>query len=123
MQHSQAQINEIKTLFARMKFCFILLMFVFVAIYIYADRYQFNTTHNYWLGIIISVSVCLSFGYLFYMTKLVKNLDGNSIVWVLSTVILGPFGLLMSYIIISGRVIRLQRQQAIEIKQWQDKEE
>lgn len=104
-----------------MKFFFILLMFAFVAIYIYADRYQFNITHNYWLGIIISASVCLSFGYLFYMTKLVKNLDGNPIVWMLSTVIFGPFGLLVSYIIISGRVIRLQRQQAVDIKQDKEK--
>lgn len=116
MQYTLDQVNKIKALLARMKVCFILLMFMFITIYIYADKHQFDTPHNYWLGIIFSVSVISSLGYLFYMAKLVKNLSGNPIAWVLSTVIFGPFGLLFSYIVISSKVTRLQKQHIIDIE-------
>lgn len=121
MQHTPDQVDKITKLVTRMKICFILLMFMFVSIYIYADKHQFGTPHNYWLGIIISVIVICSLGYLFYMAKLVKNLGGNPIVWVLPTVIFGPFGLLVSYIVISGNVVRLQRQRTVDLER--DKEE
>lgn len=85
-------------------------MFMFVAIYIYADKYQFSGTHNYWLTVIISVSAGLSIIYLFYLAQVTKLLEKNPIVWVLLSVILGPLGLLISYVIISGTVNKIQRQ-------------
>ena len=121
MQHSPDQIDKIKTTFARMKFCFILLMFMCVAIYIYADRYQDSNTHNYWLGLIIFISVISSIGYLYYLVHLVKHLEGNPLMWVLLTIIFGPFGLLLSYTVISGKVLKLQRQQIVDLQR--DKEE
>ncbi len=92
-----------------MKFSFILLMFMFVAIYIFADKYQFSGTHSNWLTVIIIVSAGLSIIYLFYMAQLIKLLGKNPIVWVFLTAICGPLGLLVSYIIISGNVVKIQR--------------
>ena len=122
MQHSTEQVDTISTLFSRMKLCFILLMFMFVAIYIYADKHPPGSSHNYWLGIIIAVIVICSLGYLFFMAKLAKTLDGNPVAWVVPTVIFGPFGLLISYIVISGSVVRLQRQHIVDLEREKDKQ-
>ena len=110
MQYSPDQVNKVKALFARMKMYFILMMFIFIALYIYADRYQFNIQHNYWRNVIIVASIVCSLGYLFYMAKLVKNLSGRPIAWVLLTISLGPISLLVSYILISQKVNKLQIQ-------------
>ena len=106
-----------------MKVCFILLMFMFVSIYIYADKHQQGTPHNYWLGIIIGVIVISSLGYLFFMAKLAKKLNGNPIAWVLPTVIFGPFGLLVSYVVIAGNVVTLQKQHALDLAREKEDEE
>ena len=122
MQHTPDQVEQIKTLFARMKSCFILLMFMFVSIYIYADKHPHGTPHNYWFGIIIGIIVLCSLGYLYFMAKLAKNLDGNPIAWIVPTVIFGPFGLLVSYIVISGSVVRLQRQHLVDLEREKEKQ-
>ena len=107
--YSPDQLENINSIFARMKFYFIVLMFMFVAIYIYADRHQFATSHNIWLGVILGIIMIGSLGYIFYLAKLVKFLGENAIKWVLPTIIFGPIGLLLSYILISNKVNRLQQ--------------
>ena len=83
---------------------------MFVAIYIYADRYQFSGAHNNWLIVIICVSVALSLAYLFYMAQLVRLLGKNPVIWTFLTILFGPLGLLISYTIISGRVGKILRE-------------
>lgn len=102
--------STLQTAFKRMKLSFVLLMFMFVAIYIYADRYQFTGTHNSWLAVIISVSIVLSLVYLFYMVYLVNLLNKNPLLWVILTVAFGPLGLLISYIIISASVMKIEKE-------------
>jgi len=116
MQHTTEQVETISALFSRMKICFILLMFTFVSIYIYAGKHPPGSPHSYWLGIIIVVIIIFSLGYLFYMAKLAEKLKGNPIAWIIPTVIFGPFGLLISYIVISGSVVRLQRQHVVDLE-------
>ncbi len=117
MQYTPDQVDKIRSCFARMKFHFILLMFMFVSIYIYADKHQFGTPHNFWLGIIIGVIVICSLGYLFYMAKLINLQNGKPIAWILPTIIFGPFGLLVTYVVISGNVVRLQKQHSVDLEQ------
>ena len=117
MLHTSSQIKQIKILFDGMKFCFFLLMFMFISIYLYANKHTHDTPHNFWLVIIISAIVIFSLGYLYYIAKLARKLDGNPIAWVVPTVIFGPLGLLVSYIVISSSVIRLQRQHIVDLKQ------
>ena len=120
MQYSTEQVETISTLFSRMKLCFILLMFMFVSIYIYADKHPPGSNHDYWLGIIIAVITICSIGYLFFMAQLAKILNGNPIAWIVPTIIFGPFGLLVSYIIISGSVVRIQRQHIVDLELEKD---
>ncbi|QMU60642.1 MAG: hypothetical protein GKR92_02585 [Gammaproteobacteria bacterium] len=116
MQHTTDQVDTISALFSRMKLCFILLMFMFVSVYIYSGKHLTGAPHSYWLGIIIAVIVLCSLGYLYFMAKLANTLKGNSIAWIIPTVIFGPFGLLVSYIVISGSVVRLQRQHMVDLE-------
>lgn len=121
MQFTPEQVALIKVFFIRMKLCFILLMFMFISIYFYANKHPHGTPHNYWLVIIITMIVICSLGYLYYIAKLAKSLGGNPTVWVVSTAIFGPFGLLISYIILSGNMVKLQRQHTIDLEQENNK--
>ena len=122
MQHTTEQVEIISSLFSRMKICFILLMFTFVSIYIYSRKHPPGSDHDYWLGIIIAVIVICSLGYLYFMSKLSEKLNGKPIAWLVPTIIFGPFGLLISYIVISGSVVRLQRQHIVDLERAKEEQ-